>query len=173
MVKRGHRHLRHYRHNRQRGFIGLFCLALFVVILTGGLKAATDTYIAGVEDLPLMPGLTEKIEDRVIFDTPEGRILEAITWGAVGTVSASAVKTFYRNTLPQLGWHPEKFEAKSSRESKAESISFAREGERLLIEFSPGSGASSKMPVEAQDNHQDNHQGNLIVRFTIRPHIKP
>ena len=152
--------IRQQRHGRQRFSTPFFVTLCFAVIMggisipCGNLKAASNSYIAGFEGLPLMPGLTEKAEDRVIFDTPAGRIVEATTWGAV---SASSVEGFYKNTLPQLGWRGEP--------SKDGQLKFEREGERLSIEFSPGfqSGRSDDAGAPAK----------LIVRFTIRPIATP
>ena len=158
----------HHRQLWRPRFFKPFFLMLFLVALTSGtsipccgLQAATDSYIAGFEGLPLMPGLTEKTEDRVIFDTPAGRIVEATTWGAVGTVSAQTVRAFYANTLPQLGWHREDAQGNVQKNAKAEHMSFKREGERLLIEFPPEQSTDTAK------------QAGFVVRFTIRPITKP
>ena len=89
--------------------------------------AASDTagFVAGVEDLPLMPGLTELSGSGYAFDSSTGRIVEAY---AAGDVSQQQVLDFYSSTLPQLGWEA------------ATSHSYRRQGERLAIEFVKGSG---------------------------------
>lgn len=58
-------------------------------------------FVAGTEDVPLMPGLRNIDEQLVVFDKPEGRIVEA---EARGRVKRAAVEKFYAATLPQLGW---------------------------------------------------------------------
>ena len=58
-------------------------------------------YIADVADLPLMDGLREVAQAGMAFDKPSGRIVEAYAHGAV---MIQAVRRFYRETLPQLGW---------------------------------------------------------------------
>lgn len=100
-------------------------LTLAVIALTGprGPLAAQDGFIAGVEDLPLMPGLSEIADAGLVFDKPSGRIVEAF---AEGAVSRQAVEAFYDSTLPQLGWSPQ-----SNR-------TFQREGERLHIKVREG-----------------------------------
>src|SRR3546814_8691143 len=55
----------------------------------------------GVEDLPLMPGLAEIADAATVFDAPQGRIVESY---AAGTVAAAEIRSFYAQTLPQLGW---------------------------------------------------------------------
>ena len=60
-------------------------------------------FVTGIEDLPLMDGLVEDPAGGLVFDKPEGRIVEAY---AAGEVSASVVRAFYAATLGQLGWQP-------------------------------------------------------------------
>jgi len=83
------------------------------------------TFVAGVEDLPLMPGLAEVSGAGVVFDKPGGRIVEAYAEGAVGRAE---VIGFYRQTLPQLGW------------AAAGETAYRREGERLEIVILGGDG---------------------------------
>lgn len=82
---------------------------------------SADTFVSGFEDLPLMPGLSQVVGTSVLFDTPQGRIVQA---SATGPVKRSDVLRFYSETLPQLGW---------SRIAEGE---FRREGEMLKLEFS-------------------------------------
>ena len=87
---------------------------------------ATAAFMAGVADLPLMPGLAEVPDAGVVFDKPAGRIVEAY---AEGAVSRAAVTAFYLGTLPNLGWR-----------AKAEAL-FQREGELLRLGFTGNDGA--------------------------------
>jgi glucose/arabinose dehydrogenase len=55
-----------------------------------------------IEDLPLMPGLELLPDNDVLFVAPRsGRIAETT---AEGMVDVDAVYTFYRRSLPHLGW---------------------------------------------------------------------
>jgi hypothetical protein len=67
-----------------------------------------------------MPGLTTVAGSSVVFDKPEGRIVEA---QAAGKVTRRAVRSFYDATLPQLGWIP------------AGANAWRREGEQLRLDF--------------------------------------
>lgn len=96
-------------------------------------------FVAGLEDLPLMPGLSTLEDAAVVFDTPQGRIVEAF---ATGAVSRAAIEAFYAETLPQLGW------------TQADGGSWRREGEALRLEFVEGS---------------ENRGQGLIVRFALSP----
>ena len=77
-----------------------FLLAL--VLVAAPLTAQADGFVPGTEDLPLMPGLVSVPASAVVFDKPEGRIVEST---AHGDVTRYAVTRFYAQTLPQLGWH--------------------------------------------------------------------
>lgn len=81
---------------------------------------AADVFVSGFEDLPLMTGLTQVVGNSILFDTPQGRIVQA---SAVGTISQSSVMKFYAETLPQLGW------------AQVDDAEFRREGETLKVEF--------------------------------------
>jgi hypothetical protein len=100
---------------RRTALIALFCL------LFAAAPRAADGFVDGIDDLPLMTGLAAAGEPTV-FDAPQGRVVEAL---AEGTATRSAVLAFYAATLPQLGW-------------RADGVGrYAREGERLVIEFPP------------------------------------
>ncbi|WP_041794714.1 hypothetical protein [Pararhodospirillum photometricum] len=81
-------------------------------------------FILGMDDIPLMPVLTPMPGAGMVFDSPAGRLVEAY---ATGTVSASQVLSFYRDTLPQLGWQVHG------------PHSFVRDGEILDLDFTGGS----------------------------------
>ena len=93
-----------------------FILAL---LAPAGAALAAD-FVAGTEDLPLMPGLVAVAGSSLIFDKPQGRIVEA---QASGKVSRNAVQSFYGATLPQLGW------------ASAGANAWQREGELLRLDF--------------------------------------
>lgn len=75
---------------------GAVCLLSAAPLATAGEPA----FIAGLNDVPLMPGLTPAGET-LVFDKPGGRIAEA---SFAGRISSDAVARFYADTLPQLGW---------------------------------------------------------------------
>ena len=117
-------------------------LTLWLVLLcfVAAPGQAGDRFIAGMEDVPLMPGLSQLIDGEVVFDAPSGRIVEVY---AEGAVARDAVRAFYARTLPQLGW----------RASGADS--YAREGETFRLEF--------------PDRRRGAGPERLIVRFFLSP----
>ena len=52
-------------------------------------------------DIPLMPGFVEEGDSRVVFDTPQGRIIEV---RATGQQNRQKTLDYYQLLLPSLGW---------------------------------------------------------------------
>jgi len=98
--------------------------------------ARAQQFVPGTEDLPLMKDLAAVIGSDVVFNKPEGRIVEAT---ARGKVTKAAVRGFYDETLPQLGWN-----AATSADT------WTRETETLHLDFS-------------------GHDGDLWVTFSLVP----
>ena len=129
---------------------GILRIAALALLLAGpapaaiGWLAARDAaetpIVAGLEDMPLLPGLAEVAGTATLLDAPQGRIVETF---AAGAVSADDIKAFYGQTLPQLGWT-------ASAGSGAGPVEFRREGERLVLEITPGAKTT-------------------VVRFTLAP----
>ena len=88
--------------------------------------ATAGDFLAGFDDLPVMPGLSAVKEAGIVFDTPAGRIVEGYAAGAVGRKN---VQRFYEKTLPQLGW------------AKTGQNEYRREGEKLTMDFKGKDGA--------------------------------
>jgi hypothetical protein len=87
-------------------FLAVSCLAL--AAFAGGFPpcpaaaAPEARFFSGLSDVPLMPGLTEIEGGSVLFDKPEGRIVQAAARGQ--GVGAAAILGFYDAALPQFGW---------------------------------------------------------------------
>jgi hypothetical protein len=96
-------------------------LAVFLlVMLTLVVSARAEEFVTGTEDVPLMPGLTFVAGSGLVFDKPEGRIVEAQARGAVSRVK---VRAFYGSSLPQLGW------------KRIGADQWRRDAERLKLDF--------------------------------------
>jgi hypothetical protein len=83
----------------------------------------TTRFVSALEDVPLMPGLTELPDAAVRLDTAEGRIV--VAW-ATGAIDEASIAAFYARTLPQLGW------TAGGRER------YLREGEALQLDMFRG-----------------------------------
>ncbi|HYH22935.1 MAG TPA: hypothetical protein VD995_30360 [Azospirillum sp.] len=113
--------------------------ALLIVgfTLAGGVVSApaaaaeTAAFVAGMGDVPVMPGLSPAAEEPLVFDKPTGRIVETVLHGRV---ERRAVLDFYARTLPQLGW------------KRAADTRFQREAEELRLEFANGTVRFVLMP---------------------------
>ena len=79
-------------------FIGFFCILPNVAQAQDLLRPQFSNVMP---DLPIMPGLSEDVAAAVIFDKPEGRILETRFQGAV---KSDVLLRFYNRALPALGW---------------------------------------------------------------------
>ena len=81
-----------------------FSVALVAAgLVLGAASAQAQQFVPGTEDVPLMKELAPVKGSDLVFDKPEGRIIEA---SARGKVTKAAVRSFYASTLPQLGWKP-------------------------------------------------------------------
>lgn len=99
---------------------------------TSAISQSPD-HIAGLTELPLMPGFVEQTDRQVIFDKPSGRIIKAF---ARGQGETGSVREFYDQALNQLGWRAmavDHFE----REDEVLRLAYRElTGGRLEIEFS-------------------------------------
>jgi hypothetical protein len=89
--------------NLSRVAVVLTAALLVLAAPVAPVAAQGPAYLADVDDLPLAPGLVEDTEGRIAFDKPEGRIVQAV---ASGAADPAAVRAFYAETLPALGWQP-------------------------------------------------------------------
>jgi hypothetical protein len=98
--------------------------SLAFAFLLGAAPALAQQFVPGTEDVPLMKELKPVDGSDLVFDKPEGRIIEA---SARGKVTKAAVRSFYASTLPQLGW-------------KVAGESWTRETETLHLDFAGHDG---------------------------------
>ncbi|RJF81689.1 hypothetical protein D3877_16340 [Azospirillum cavernae] len=94
--------------------------------------SAASPFVPGLADVPAMPGLDPVDAEPLVFDKPDGRIVQAVL---SGMVPRGAVLAFYDQTLPQLGWR------------RAAERSFVREGEGLRLDFVATGAPSDKTTV--------------------------
>lgn len=94
-----------FAHSRsRRPGRGVIVLSLAMLIAGTGIRAQptpTDTFVPGLEDVPLMAGLRLETDQGFVFDKPDGRLVEAV---ATGRARQTDVVRFYTDTLSQLGW---------------------------------------------------------------------
>lgn len=91
---------------------------------------APAQYLSAAPDIPLAEGLQELPEGTLVFDKPQGRILQ-MTAAQVAGASAQTARQFYRASLPNLGWAMRK-----SKPQDSNILTFIRKGETLQLTFS-------------------------------------
>ena len=105
------------------GVIAVLVLAAGLAWPVSDAAPGGPRFVSGIADLPLMPGLSERPEQAVVFENRNGRIVRAT---AIGRLAKPAVRRYYRDALPALGWLP------------AGADRFVREGELLRLELVSG-----------------------------------
>lgn len=65
---------------------------------------AQDRNIPYFDSIPLMNGFHTSQDDVMIFDKPEGRIIEAFIWCETECPSIDAIQSYYKQSLISLGW---------------------------------------------------------------------
>lgn len=81
------------------------------------------TFIDGLEDVPILKGMTQTQKDNISFGNEESRLVEAYLTST--KIGFAKVEKFYTETLPQMGW---------TYQGKRDNIlTFYREGEVLDI----------------------------------------
>jgi len=118
---------------RKRIMIGV-CLASLLALHTA--PDAKDGFVAGVTDLPLIPGLLVVDEATVVFEKPGGRLVHAI---AKGDRTEEALWRFYEETLPQLGWRTVK-RGKFVRDKENLHIDVEKNESQLIVRFAIAPG---------------------------------
>ncbi|MGH1404302.1 MAG: hypothetical protein ACRBDL_08660 [Alphaproteobacteria bacterium] len=83
-------------------FILFVCSLMPVAIYAQDNISEAPKFFSALPDIPLMEGMGELEERVVIYDKPEGRIIEAVA--VLNELSRDEVLQFYRMTLPQFGW---------------------------------------------------------------------
>ncbi|WP_135081932.1 hypothetical protein [Terasakiella sp. SH-1] len=103
-----------------------------LVLLFGKIATAQElTFLSALEDVPLMAGLSEAMDETVYFDTPEGRIVETY---ALGRVSKASILSYYKESLPSLGWQ-EQSEGSFKREEEFLSLAISMDGKNATVRF--------------------------------------
>jgi hypothetical protein len=105
--------------------------ALAVLALIAGAVFADEAEFTEMTGIPVLEGLLLVPDSLIVFDKEEGRIVEAAFEGESALAEA---RTFYPETLFQLGWEPER----EGGSSNPDILTFTREGERLTVEFAEG-----------------------------------
>lgn len=95
------------------------------ILMTANIAFAKEVaFIEGLEDVPLMSGLEQKINETVSFGNEESRFIEVSL--ETTKYGFKKIEKFYKESLPQLGWH--------YQESTKDTLTFYRDSEILIIQ---------------------------------------
>ncbi|MCF8473383.1 MAG: hypothetical protein K9G26_01695 [Emcibacter sp.] len=94
--------MNYLKHYTRQILMSALLLILFCVLLVPQLSRAFDqSMLLSDLDIPLMQNFKEEQGSRMVFDTPEGRIIEV---RASGPTKPAQVLDYYRLVLPSLSW---------------------------------------------------------------------
>jgi hypothetical protein len=84
----------------------IFILLFVFIILIPDARAAPDNkpalFFTALADVPAMHGLIELEDYTLVYDKPEGRIIEMVARLENNTIES--VTHYYQATLPEFGW---------------------------------------------------------------------
>lgn len=112
-------------------------ISIFFTGLVGVSSRAQAQYLSAAPDVPLARFLRELPDGVLIFDKPQGRIVQVTTaitakTQPTATVTIAAdIEKFYRASLPNLGW--QLADNKAGSEGR---LTFTRKGEILRLTIS-------------------------------------
>lgn len=110
-------------------------LVLALVACASAPAHATE-FLKAIDDVPLVSGLVEKA-DPVVFESDQGRVVRT---SAEGHVGGTEIASFYRQTLPALGW---------KLVDDQDALAFERESERLSLRIrQPAKNAPVRVDFE-------------------------
>lgn len=101
-----------------------------IVLASSAAIAQSPKFLTALDDVPLLPGLEERVDSLAEIDGPEGRIVSV---QAGGPVTGPAVSAFYDASLPKLGWRREG--AVFTRDRQRLSVTFRREGDAVIVTY--------------------------------------
>ncbi|MDB2668268.1 hypothetical protein OAI46_05635 [Alphaproteobacteria bacterium] len=121
--------------------VWLASLALLVGLATlGPLTAAKaqDSYLSAASDIPLPPQLQETSEAALVFDKPQGRIVQMSAGYTSKKPKPQSVVAFYRSILPNLGWRDESAsDTRLTFKRESEMLQVTMAGELVIFDLTP------------------------------------
>lgn len=110
--------------------------AMVAAALLAAAPAHAADFLKAIEDVPIPAGLVETAEP-VVFESEQGRVVRT---SVSGNADYAAVRLFYLDSLPALGWRRE-------GDGEGGRLVFTREHERLTLSVEPAAGLDSPLNV--------------------------
>lgn len=80
-------------------------VTLAVCLILSSTLRASEAMVPYFDGVPVMPGFTAAADEALIFDKPEGRVIEITAWCDADCPPPQDIKSYYKNALTGLGWH--------------------------------------------------------------------
>ena len=124
------------------GFPSAMRLASLALLVTlsffWGAANAQDGYLAAASDIPLPPQLQETSEAALVFDKPQGRIIQMRAGYTSKKPVPRSVAAFYRSIMPNLGWQDESAsDTRLTFKRESEMLQVTMAGERVIFDLTP------------------------------------
>ena len=113
-------------------------IALTAALTTAA--AADEKFLEGFPDVPLLEGLTEIADERVVFDTPAGTVAQT---ALVSDKGADEALKRYGNTLTAFGWQCKRV---------ARALTCAREENKLLFKGEQTADSAERIILRLEPN---------------------
>lgn len=82
----------------------ILILSFLITLSISSVRADQADFFEYLPDLPLAHGLTELSDQAVIFEKPEGRIIQVVALVNASEPDEKAPLAFYESVLPAFGW---------------------------------------------------------------------
>lgn len=98
-------------------------ITLLIVAMFFAFPAKGEEFIPYLDSVPLMQGFNASTETALIFDKPEGRVIEVDAWCDLDCPDQKTIEEYYAHAMKILGW------------TALERNSYIKETETLVIEI--------------------------------------
>lgn len=124
-----------------RRFLAVALLAVYGLIFT---PAQAEGFLSAIDDMPLADGVVELPDGALVFDKPEGRIVQ-VTALREGASTPARIRAFYLDTLPNLGWrHDGQASGHLTFTRKGEILRITLTADLVIFDLAPGRSTSGR-----------------------------
>lgn len=110
----------------------LFVLCLLLAACAPSEAIEEQVFLPDIEGIPIYEGFAVNEEKRSYYDSPEGKVVEVVI---EGRGDKEAISAFYAETLPELGWEPQK-EGGFKRDDEVLDLEITEEKDDIEVKFS-------------------------------------
>lgn len=113
--------------------------ALLAAMLTTSSALSEDRFLDGFPDVPLIEGVREIVEERVVFDTPAGTVAQTVV---TSNAAPTATLSNFGNALVALGWTCKQMDTLMGCDREGSKLTFRTDPEsedntRIILRLEP------------------------------------